>query len=316
MEERIRETFYNAMFDMANTAEWITYDKLRMNQKACKGLIILTMVHVITLSKNYPKKIVMFDDSYLTTENCPDEFKELFDALVQLKLIIDNCSSDDIVNVTTLCLNKLDITHTPYNNFNSNINIISQKLLEFANTIYDKQIFHVILERIAELFQSMKTHTISEKLIRDTFYNMMVNEALEESSCITKDDLEMTEAFIFLDLTSFTTIAACVLSKSVNGIVLMDKSVVDMNNCPENYKELVKIILQVKPLVSQLNQNQINSLKRICSSNPNINADNSTKSSLLTMIAANINQISTKVSQRKTFKDIIMEVISFCIEIQ
>ena len=315
MEERIRETFYNAMFDMANSAEWITYNKLKLNQKACKGLIILTMINVITLSKNYPDKIVMFDKSHLTTQNCPDEFKDLFGALVQLKKILDTCSNNDIVNITAICLNKLDIVHTN-NTFNTTINAVAQKLLEFANEIYNKQIFHVILERIAELFQSMKTNTVSEKLIRDTFYNMMVNEALEMTSFITKDDLEMVEAFIFLDLTAFTTISACVISKNTNGIVLMDKSTVDMNNCPENYKDLVKIILQVKPLVSQLNHNQISSLKRICSSNPNINDDNTVKSSLLTMIASNINQISTKVSQRKTFKDIIMEVINFCIEIQ
>ena len=317
MEERIRETFYNAMFNMASSAEWITYDKLRMNQKVCKGLIILTMMNIISLSKEYPTKIVLFDQSYLSMQNCPNEFKELLTALIQLKTILDVRPDSDLISITTFCLNKLEITHTN-NIFNNNVQIIAQKLLEFSNIIYEKQIFKVILERIAELFQSMKTKTVSEKLIRDTFYNMMVNEALEMTECgyMTKDDLEMNEAFIFLDLTSFTTIAACILSKNMDGIILLDRSVLNANNCPVNYKELITIILQLKPLVSQLNQNQIKILKSICSSNPYLASDNGTKSSLLTMIASNINQISTKVSQRKTFKDIIMDVINFSIEIQ
>lgn len=315
MKERIRETFYNIMYDIALDSNWVTYEKLHTNSKTCKGLIILTIIEILNISKNFPNEIILFDSTHLTSINCPSEFKELFGSLIQLKKVTDVCSESDSILIKISCMHKLNITLTT-EIFTNYILASSQRLMDFANVIYEKQIFHEILAKIADLFQSVKTNTISEKLIRDTFYNMMVNEALETSEYVSKSDLENAEAFIFLDLSAFTIITECNISKNINGLGLMDGSILNIHNCPDTYKEFAEILLKIKPMVCNLNQSQITALKKICSSNPSINCPDKEKTAILTNVAANVTQIATKVSQRSTFKDIIVNVINFCIEIQ
>jgi hypothetical protein len=312
MDRKIRDTFYNIMFDLATKVPWVSYDKLKTNTKVKKSLIALAVVDMLSLSTNH-ESIRLIDGSLLTKENCPDIFKEMFTAFIKIKQLSCDLTTQDLATINSVCLSLIGL-EPPLFGIPSNVLTLTMYITTLTNEVYDRQIFHDVIELIAEIYSSMKTHKLSEKLIRDSFYQLMVNEAYD--SDISKEAFENCEAYIFLDLSAYTLIAACVSSLGINGIRLIDGSVLNKENCPESYKDFTNILLQIKPSFSMFSAEHQKNLKKICTSNPDFVIDESIKLPQLVKFATMINQISSKISQRETFKNIIGDVINFCIDIK
>lgn len=314
MEDSIRSTFYNIMFNIVPEYGWIKYDELQQNSAMKKGLIILTVLEVINQSKNLQNKIKLINGNHVDITNCPEQYKQMFMMLLLLKNFLSTINDNNFITLKLTCIEKLGISNNGYGKYiESNVNTGSDKLIELANQVYELELFHTIINKLITLYGSMYTNKISENIIRDSFYNAMVNEALEAK--FNKESLEASDPFIFFDLSAFTLIECCRISKNYNGIKLMDGSTLTIDVCPDTYIELVHAVLQIKNNIANMPDKYINRLKKICSTNPDNICPEKYKTEDMVKIATVINSVATKVSQRNTFKNIINNVIQYCLEI-
>jgi hypothetical protein len=312
----IRETFYNLMFEIIPMYDWITVKGLKTSNAVKKALICTTILEIIKLSKNVPNGFRLLNGTILHAGNCPQEFTLFFQQLMQLKNVLAKQPDNITIAIRLKCLSSLDIGNSNYNNptfseYLGNINSISENLVIIANTVIQMDMFKNIFSKQVELLETIETKKISEDIIRQTFYNTMVGAALE--SDIPQEDFENSEAYLFLDLTALTIIDTFVAIKNYNGIPQIDGSILVLDNCPEVYVEILKTLLETKDIICSMNTEQISTLKKLSSSNPDVDVDDKYKTPLLVKVASHVIKIATVVSQRDTFKNIIANVIDFCI---
>ena len=317
MERCIRETFYNKMFDIVATSNWITEDALKHDQKTHIALIILSVTEILESipNTNNNNSIQLTENVNITTDNCPTEFLNLFRCIIKIRHAISN-NENDIIKVKELCMIKLDLLPSNTNAYNIEINTISDNLLKYANKIYKKHLFKTIIDAMIDtLYPPTNINEIHRVIVRDSFYQLMVNEVIDNNT-ITKEALENCAPHIFFDLSAFTLIAACIMSKKEYGLVLMDGSMLTKRNCPSIYKNFLIPVIDIKDEICDLTSDEIVNLKLLCSTNPDISFDDNIRTSELMNITTKINAISTKISQDTNFKTIISTVIQFCIDIK
>lgn len=315
----IRETFYNSLLNIATDTEWATIDNIEGNSNVSIALIALTLLDVLERSKHYKENIFLLCNKMVNLGNCPPDFKPLFDHILELKKITDPMNDEKYKQVQNDCLRQLDLLMGLQ--MNPIVYKIAGIIVSIAKEVYGMGPFKSMIHSLVQFYKSMNVSSsnnartqepITESLVQLSFYNLMVTEVVE-SKLIRRDALEGGDSHIFLDLSAFTLVAACVLSKDVSGILMLNGSILTLNNCPEIYKELAQIILQVKNKIKNLSEEQIYTLKTICSTDPELECEEGMQTAELTSMATFINSVSIEVSKRETFKLLMMKVIDFCI---
>lgn len=159
---------------------------------------------------------------------------------------------------------------------------------------------------------------VDRKAVRDTFYNVMVEQVVLHNF-IPKCDLLDQEAYIYVGLPALAVIEIIIMSKNINGIRLSNGVVVTTKNCPKLLKSFCKYMMAMKNKINSMNlfDKQIKTLKLLSLQSPDLKmpSDLICYSQNLMPIVADIISISIAISQVKPFKLFIDNVIKYCIEI-
>jgi hypothetical protein len=192
-------------------------------------------------------------------------------------------------------------------------------LNQILHQIKTQDTFGPIIERFRTFLNECKATVppsiVSVEAIQTTFYNLMVEQVLTHNY-ILKDDLEQREAYIFLALSSLVIIASIEYSKNSTGILLCNGGVANLNNCPREYRELVGILFQLKSKFVGLSQDQIFLITLMSLQNSELTIPErltQLQNTEIMSIVSDIVNISIKISQISHFKNIINNVIEFCI---
>ena len=238
----------------------------------------------------------------------------MFDVLLQLKYKTKDFAASAYKMLYSNCLHQLSIIE---NNIDDHgIIRLTKIIIDLTKEVYNKPVFKIIMNDVISLYINVKSPPqVTEDLVRESFYNLMVVEALNaiESGLLHKTKLEEMNPSVFLDLSAYTLIAVCVGSKDMKGIRLLKDVTMTIDNAPGCHKALVKIIINCKSEFVILPNEKIEILKKICCSDPDIVVEEQYKTPELIRLATYINQVSSQISRLHTFKYIITKVIDFCL---
>lgn len=285
-EKIIKDVFYNALvghiLDTGGLTQENSQHKLHMG-------IISTIQQVVMQSKHCDG--IQLPGIVITSANCPHKYKELFVALLSLK-------------------NK-DMTH--------------HELSRLANQV-------VLLESFAEInpvqflleaggqcvsHPQYDDHGVTADLIRETFYNEMVNQALDahEKQWIKQAEFVECDPRIYIVLPALTILEALQQSTHCDGIRLLNGKVLTIQNCPqtESFPAFTKLALSLKEKIASLSKDQISAVKYILSSEDELpNELKLLKTPALMKSVADIKDIAIEISRRKFFHGTVQQVIQLC----
>jgi hypothetical protein len=286
--EDIRETFYNLMLDVAldHNMKHQFADRMLV-PSAIKNLVTeaIRLICRMATSEGFPT----LRGGVVNSRNVPPEYAELFAGLERLRLIRDQVHSQMVLD-----------------------KIISE--VEKKGTFRD--IIGRLISFYTESQREAKTQ-IDDNSIRETFYNIMVEELLINHS-IDENDLDDRDAYIYIAMSSQTILASALHSKNLGGIMLYNGSIVTEANCPEKYKVLFKQLIMIKDKLKLLNLNpdQLQLVKLYSMSNPRIIIPQqleALKTPQLMSIVSIITNIAIEISKIRHFKEIIDDVVKFCL---
>lgn len=294
-EEEIRETFYNVLMEVALTDDNLTVANLQ-NREIIGGLIMKVLTFICKSSGD----IKTYKNNIVTSNNVPPIYVNLFSALQELKLMF---AANDLYNAQNYMKHVVGQIQQQ-GTFDPLIKIFIKFYTECHNeTAYNSA--------------SKNNPIVDTNTIRDTFYNLMVEQVLTDN-LIDKEDLESVEPYIFFALSSLVIIASICYAHDTTGIRLYNGAIVNENNCPDEFKPLCVALIKLKKHFNnmKLNDDQIRLIK-ICSLQKNdsnvptnlVKYQTNDLMKLVSMIVA----IATDISKIPHFKSIIVKVIEFCI---
>jgi hypothetical protein len=292
-EEEIQETFYNVMINVAleskieNLDECIKPLMVRTLSSVCNSA---TTIHLADMSKSFG--FVTLRGNIITRDNVSEEYKILFDSLITAMNNRTNSS------VYVVILNKL------------------------IDEVIKKDTFSTIISNFKQFYTETnkeKDIQVSVEGIRDTFYNIMVDQYFLNMS-VLKDGIENQDSYIFLCLSAYSITAILRLSVGTYGIKLCNGAVVTKSNCPNEYKTLFDKLFNLKQIFDELNPNEktIELINMVTSSNPDIVISEEfmqLRTDSVNKIISYISGLSIEISKIKHFKEIIGEVLKFCLEL-
>ncbi len=128
--------------------------------------------------------------------------------------------------------------------------------------------------RIAEVQQPKEVDVVTVEMIRETFYNMIpiaVSDAIQEELISDKaeyfDDLD---GGLYPSIAALTLLTVLKQSQGVDGILLLNRKVVNQHNCPldvenenskKSYQELIKVLLAHKKTILELSSDALRQFK-------------------------------------------------------
>jgi len=265
----------------------------------------LMLERALSMNKNNPnsKELVTYAIDYLchtsfktirghevTSSNVPDEFFELYMAITYLKI-----GDPDYYNKLEKIVDKVSS--------NATFKTLIGKLLDFYKECGTKANFD---------------EKINVDMIRDTFYNLMVEQVLINGT-IKKQALEDHDGYIFCDLSSYVIVASAIASLNSGGILLHNNRIVTKYNCPEEYKALLDKLMLVRDRIkdSKLSQEELELLILSVSFNPDViisEEKEKLKTNNLKLIITTIKDMAILISQIPNFKAVISDVIAFCLD--
>ena len=296
-QDEIQETFYNVMIE-------ITMDTINSKQipnELIKSLMVKTLANIcdnvtyITLidgTKSYGFKTLR---NMITRDNVPEIYEDLFN------------------NLSGIIKHKSD-----------NLTYIS-KLNKLVDDIMTLGTFNEIIDKVEEFYKDMNTETnsnvsvVSVETIRETFYNIMVDQYFSNINMFS-DDVKTMESYIFICLSGYAITFILSQSRGVNGIKLYNGGIVTQQNCPREYIELFVILIELKKIFDKVNPNE-EAIKLICqtvSMKPNLVIDSillEYKTPEINNIISRVSELSIKISRLEHFKNIIGNVLEFCLDI-
>ncbi|EKD71992.1 MAG: hypothetical protein ACD_46C00039G0008 [uncultured bacterium] len=315
----IKAVFYNDLVDVTLEEENISAENI---DQIMKTQIQSTIVNILIKSKNVKDCIQLPTDEKITLNNCPTIYIPLVNTLLTIKINFDQLINNEIERIK--------------NNLTGNIKSpVEQMIQKLADQIIEMNQFKVMFPQVKQFileakgladittpFESIKLDEtgVTTKLIRDTFYNEMLNQTIEavDKGWITKQDLEEQEVYIFLALPALTLIEAVYQSKKYEGIRLLDNKTLTQNNCPteEDFPELFKPILLKKAEMTARNENELTLIKQMClAKNAEIPKELlAFKTKNVSECAATFNEIASQISRRRVFKEMVVTVTKTCLE--
>jgi hypothetical protein len=311
-EEEIRDTFYNMLMNHALNLSGegsgvFDFSDKRVIESLIKSILldIAESEHLITLSN---KKVTM--------ENVPIVYLNLFIALHRLREIVRQFTEKN--------------TLTEYLDFDKQRD--KQKIDHMVNQIIQEierqQTFQPIIGKFIVFYKQciqpspIQSIEVNVREIRSTFYELMASEVLNKDhvtgkGLIPRSDLIDCEAYIFMGLSGLVICAVLEMSKDSHGIRLLNGGIVNEMNCPNEFKDLFVAVNGLKKIFNDLNPNpQIMRFLKICAlQNESIEPQELTiyRIPQIMKVVSEINSISTQISRIDHFKQIINDVIGFCI---
>jgi hypothetical protein len=149
--------------------------------------------------------------------------------------------------------------------------------------------------------------------IRETFYNIMVNQYLD-TGLIPKSDLEDCESYIFTALSAYVVYTIIITQRSIKGVQLCNGAIVTKTNCPPQLKQLFETLLQIKEEVEDMHfttQEETHILQTVSSKQ---NTGSIVNPHIAT-ITGKITGIAIQISQISHFKQVIGDVINFLLQV-
>lgn len=287
----IHEIFYNLLLDVAltenhwinlNNPEHIRYLIKKVLQSACNNLERLTTAK----------------GTKITAKNIPTTYINLFQGLNNLRELSGHGFNPEYVE---------------------------RYYDEIIKEIENRQTFSLMIENIKKfIIECTSEHStplvlteISVDSIRQTFYNIMAEMTII-SGLIPKDDLISQESYIYFGLSSFAIIESVLNSKDCQGIRLFNGAVVTSLSCPPTYKNLFEILIKLKIMISSrnLSEQQVQCIRLKTLQNPDIlipDVLTDLQKIQINDLVSMITDISINISQFGHFKEIIDDVIKFCI---
>lgn len=301
-DSEVQETFYNAM----------VYTMLTGIISGYNPVFVKTTLLNTTSSPQFIKDIVV----------------ETFTNILQTSKItqaLDQSLSIEIISVkgNTITVNNVSINYKQlFQRLTTAFQTKSTEMLqEIAGVTTNLPNFKVIIDKVIKFYlesSEQKTDTIKKvtlDAIRDTFYNIMVEQYYLNSS-VTKDDIESCEAHIFIALSCYAVFSIATSHKSLNGVKLCNNAIVTEENCPNLYKPLFKILLELKQMLNGLNLTKQEE-KHILDTVSMIQDPNAVpqivRNEVKTAISK-ISEISIQISQIQHFKNVIGNVLDFILE--
>jgi hypothetical protein len=312
--QQLRAFFYNSLADLAVSDEKINPGNIEEKLKMQIEQIIINSLQSSRKLDN--EQIQITEGLIITATNCPMIYMDFFLSLKEINVHIkfmelgekynlkDSFFGHDIENLAI----KLMLSQT-----------FKEILPQLTNFILEAKGVTLVQKKLDET-------GISNKLIRETFYNEMVNQTIVaiSNNFISREDLENEEAFIYFALSGLTIFEAIYYSRNCSGIELLGGKVVTLINCPESEDHipvLVKAILQGKKLLQtcygqnmDIPDNDIKAITLLCISNNIERPPEIIITEKAAKCAAIINSMSSQISQSQLFKTLIPEVINFCLE--
>jgi len=289
-EEEIRDTFYNVLMEVALNDNNLTVASLH-NKEIINSLIM----KVLTFICKTHDDIKTYKNNIITNNNVPPIYSNLFVGLQELKLMFAS----------------------------NNINDAQNLMKHIIGQIQQQGTFDPLIKQFIKFYTECHSETkinvnVDVNTIRDTFYNLMVEQVLTDN-LIDKEDLESIEPYIFFALSSLVIVASIGYANDTTGIRLYNGAIVNENNCPNEFKSLFVTLIKLKKqfIDMKLNDDQIRLIK-ICSLQKNdlnmpthlIKYKNNDIMRLVSVIVA----IATDISKIPHFKSIIIKVIEFCVD--
>jgi hypothetical protein len=269
MEKLIKTEFYNAV---ASNVFESDYSRENLNEKLRGGIELY--IHSLLARSNDIPGVKLHAGMVVTLMNCPENYKALFGALINLK---NNPSRIQEVISGVMALKAFeDINPTNY-------------LLTLKGYITTEQ-------------------------IRDTFYSAMFEQTLlaVEGGWVPKGDIEDEESDIYLSLPGLTLLSALLNPRNANGIVLIDGNIVTDKNCPltEDFPLLVASLLALKNRVSMFTPEQVSVVKYGLTRHAELPAELIAHNTAECKdLISKITGMSIQISQRKAFQNMGQEVL-------
>ncbi|AYV77409.1 MAG: hypothetical protein Dasosvirus2_5 [Dasosvirus sp.] len=293
-EKEIQDTFYNLMLEVVFDDVEFLKDKNMFDPDVIRYLTKQTILKACS----YPRLETLSGKQIVLTD-LPLSHIELFVILNKIK--------------QQYAIKKKYTEHT-------------HKIIDMlVDDVMKKQTFLPMFQKINSFFkQNMndaKEKKVSVEAIRETFYSNMVEQVLI-NNIVSKEDLEDREPYIFFALSSNVVFQTIINNLNTRGTVhLINGANVTKQNCPQEFSPLFDIVFMIKDKMKEmkLSDDQIR-LVRICSSqNENQDVPDDLKelqTREIMNVVGMITEISIRISQIKHFKDIIDDVIKFCLEAQ
>lgn len=296
-EEVIKETFFNVMATLALSKPELRSGFNDLQGHAC--LATYTLLEVIEKSGKI-ETIKLIRDVELSEINCPENYRELSKAIFGFKKIAKELSKEQFSKIKELILHP---------EFQGDLRPLANRMFLVGKEISQRPLFQELIKNVENFCNS----GVTEDVIYNTFYQLMAEQTLI-LGIIPKEDLQSQEPYIYTALSSHTILEAMVRSRDLkNGVWLIENRVVTLENCPDKYKELAKLLLILKDRINVLSAEQVKMIKYSSVEDIEIPDDLlKLKTPELMSIATTINSAATTISQFKTFQEIIDKVIKFC----
>ena len=201
-----------------------------------------------------------------------------------------------------------------------NYKILINKII---SAVEQRGTFRSIINDVITFYMEISSENkmeINDETIRNTFYNMMVEEVLtSEDRLIDPNSLEDGDTYVYLALSAQTILSSITYSNNYEGILLHNGSIVTESTCPQNYRALFKQLILLKNKMGSLNLNdkQLKMIKFYAVNNPKMIIPDdieSCKTPELMSLVSIITNMAIEISSINHFKEIIEDVIKFCLD--
>lgn len=305
-DKEVQETFYNTMLDIMFTGELAglnpQFVKHNLTDPSLKGgfikaivmdtfQMVLSQSKLCTLSNgSITLEIPSIHGNVITPQNVSPLYQNLFSALV---IQYQSGSHEMLSSIVDSTMNL------------STFNTMIESVVRFYLNGISEQ------NNTGSSTPSLLPITIDG--VRETFYNIMVNQYLD-TGLIPKEDLEACESYIFTALSAYVVFAVLITQKSVKGVRLCNGSIVTRTNCPPQVKPLFEALLNIKEQMGDMHfttQEETHILQTI-SAKQN---DGSSVAPHIAQITGKITGIAIQISQISHFKQVIGDVIEFLMQV-
>jgi hypothetical protein len=291
----VQETFYNAMLETMFTGEIAglnpQYVKHNLTDLNLKQAFVRTIVNETFAKVLNSAQLNTFDDgsptlqipsvrgNIITPKNVSNMYSKLFSALV----IQYKSGSQEFLT-----------------------SIISSTL---SLPSFKKMIEDVINFYLDGMQKQQQTKLVTIDGIRETFYNIMVDEYLN-NGMISKEDLEACESYIFTALSAYVVYTVAISQKDINGVRLCDGAIVTLQNCPPQIKPIFAILLDIKKITHHMNFTELEE-RHILNTLSSKQESELEQTEQVRNIIGKITGIAIQISQIPHFKQVIGDVINF-----
>jgi hypothetical protein len=297
-KEEIQETFYNTMIDISLESNFINSSDLNDDSS-----IIMLITKTLIAMCNSATKIRLLDGSQsyafmtirgnnITRDNLEGDYLTFYDSLI---MAINN-SNDSVMYSNILKSLSKNITEND----------------SFSEIIVKFKKFYIETHTVADM-------SVSVDSIRNTFYNLMVDQYYSNIENL-KEGIEDQESYIFLCLSAYTITSILSISRKLYGIKLCNGAIVTEKNCPREYFVLFEKLLKLKKIFDVLDPSEelLTLIKNVTSANPKVEISQhllDMKTPRVNEVISYISDLSIEISKIQHFKQIIGDVLRFCLEL-